>query len=49
MTGTAPRTVDYFVLRACERFGLSPGVFEQMDYEEQLRLVAFDQVRREEA
>ncbi len=45
----APRTVDYFVLRTCERFGLRPNAFEQMDYDEQLRLLAFDQVRREEA
>lgn len=49
MTGSSPRTVEYFVLRACERFGFRPGEFERLDYDEQVRLLAFDQVRREEA
>lgn len=45
---SAPRTVDFFVLRVCERFGVWPEEFEQLEYDEQLRLLAFDQVRREE-
>jgi len=43
-----PRTLDYFVLRSCERFGMRPVEFERLSYDEQLRLLAYDQVRREE-
>jgi hypothetical protein len=48
MSYESPRTVDYFVLRACERFRISPAGFDGLGYDEQLRLLAFDQVRREE-
>jgi hypothetical protein len=40
--------VEYFVLRVCERFGMRPGEFEGLGYDEQVRLLAYDQVRREE-
>jgi hypothetical protein len=49
MTPTAPRTLEYFLLRAAERFGMPPSGFEALDYDEQVRLMAYDQVRREEA
>ena len=34
------------MLRACERFGMRPGEFEGLGYDEQVRLLAYDQVRR---
>jgi hypothetical protein len=45
----SPRTLDYFVLRACERLGLREGEFDRLPYTSQLRLLAYDQLRREEA
>ncbi len=45
---SAPRTVDFFALRVCERFGMRPAEFEVLTYDEQLRLLAYDQVRRED-
>jgi hypothetical protein len=48
VTGSAARTVEYFVLLVCERFRLRPDEFERLDYDEQVRLLAFDQLRREE-
>jgi hypothetical protein len=49
VTNSTPRTVEYFVLRACERFGMRPAEFEGLSYDEQVRLLAYDQVRREES
>ena len=46
--GTAPRSIDYFVLRACERFGMSEREFRGMSYAEQVRVVAYERVREEE-
>jgi hypothetical protein len=42
------RTIDYFVLRACERLGLFEAEFDRLPYASQLRLLAYDQVRRED-
>jgi hypothetical protein len=42
------RTLDYFVLRACERFGISEAAFVELGYAEQIRLLAYDQVRCED-
>jgi hypothetical protein len=36
------------MLRACERFAMRPVEFEALPYSEQVRLLAFDQVRRED-
>jgi hypothetical protein len=47
MTGSL-RTLDYFVLRACERFGLREEEFDRLPYASQSRLIAYDQIRREE-
>lgn len=42
------RTLDYFVLRACERLGLREAEFDGLSYAAQLRLLAYDQIRRED-
>lgn len=44
----ALRTFDYFVLRVCERLRLREEEFERLPYESQLRLLAYDQLRRED-
>lgn len=36
------------MLRACERLALRPTEFETLPYDEQVRLLAFDQLRRED-
>ncbi len=46
--GAAPRSIDYFVLRACERFGMSEREFRGMSYAEQVRVVAYERLREEE-
>jgi hypothetical protein len=46
--GTARRSIDYFVLRACERFGMSEREFRAMSYTEQVRVVAYERLREEE-
>lgn len=43
-----PRTLDYFLLRTCERLGLTEREFHAADYQDQLRWLAFDAVRRAE-
>jgi hypothetical protein len=42
------RTLDYFVLRTCERLGLRESEFDRLPYASQLRLLAYDQIRRED-
>lgn len=42
------RTMDYFILRTCERLGLSEASFAELTFDEQLRLLAYDQLRRED-
>jgi hypothetical protein len=37
--------VDYFVLRTCERLGMSEQEFLGLAYEGQVRLLAFNGVR----
>lgn len=44
----APRAIDYFVLRACERLGMSEREFRGMTYEEQVRALAYEGVREGE-
>lgn len=43
--GAAPRSIDYFVLRACERFGMSEREFRGKSYAEQVRMVAYERLR----
>lgn len=43
-----PRSLDYFVLRACERMHCRPSEFDRLDLDGQLRLLAYDAVRRAE-
>ena len=44
----APRAIDYFVLRACERLGMSEREFREMAYAEQVRVLAYEGVREGE-
>jgi|GEM_PF-5070952 len=46
----SPRSVDYQILRTCERLGLPESEFAALDYAEQVRLLAYGLLRdREEA
>jgi hypothetical protein len=42
------RTLDYFILHTCERLGLREAEFDGLPYVSQLRLLAYDQIRRED-
>lgn len=44
----APRAIDYFVLRACERLGMSERAFRGMTYAEQVRVLAYEGLREGE-
>lgn len=44
----APRTLDFFVLRTCERFHMREAEFDALPYADQVRLLAFEQLRRED-
>jgi len=44
----APRSIEYFVLRVCERIGISEHKFRRMMYAEQVRLVAYEALRQGE-
>lgn len=41
----SPRTLDYQVLRLCERLGMTEQEFHACDYAEQLRLLAYVRLR----
>lgn len=45
MGRAAPRTVEYFVLRTCERLGMAEREFLLLTYDEQLRLLAYGWLR----
>ena len=45
---SSPRSVDYFVLRTCERMHLTPLQFDRLPLDEQLQLLAFDRLRDRE-
>ena len=51
MTATeGPRTVEYLVLRVCERLGMSEEAFWSAEYGSQVRWLAYEVLReREEA
>lgn len=42
------RSLDYFVLRVCERLGLREREYAAMDYREQMRLLAYEVLRERE-
>ena len=42
----SPRSLEYFVLRCCERLGLREEEFYAADYTRQLRWLAYERVRR---
>ncbi|MEM1060981.1 MAG: hypothetical protein AAF532_02830 [Planctomycetota bacterium] len=46
---SGPRTWDYFVLRACERFGRCESWFRDLDYTSQVRLLAYETLRAAES
>lgn len=48
MNRLTPRSVEFYLLRSCERFGMRPDEFDALPYVDQVRLLAFDQLRREE-
>lgn len=43
-----PRSLDYWILRCCERLGLSERRFAAADYADQVRWLAFEMVRAAE-
>lgn len=43
-----PRTLDYWILRTCERLSLPQEEFDSYAYPEQLRLLAFTTLREME-
>lgn len=43
-----PRTLDYFILRTCERLHLTEREFVAASYRDQLRWLAYDTLRRAE-
>jgi len=46
--GPAVRTLEFHILRVCERLHLSEQEFLALNYAAQLRLLAYDQLRIEE-
>lgn len=42
------RSLDYFVLRVCERLRVREPEFAAMDYHEQVRLLAYEVLRERE-
>ena len=40
--------MEYFVLRVCERLGLTEREFLKAEYEQQMRWLAFESVRQRE-
>ncbi|MCA9044412.1 MAG: hypothetical protein KDA69_08835 [Planctomycetaceae bacterium] len=40
-----PRTLDYEVLRSCERLSISTHQFDSLPYDEQLRLLSYNRIR----
>ena len=42
------RTLDYCVLRTCERLGMAEREFVSLPYDEQLRLLAYGWLRIDE-
>jgi hypothetical protein len=45
---SSPRSIEYEVLRACERLRLSDAEFDALPYARQLRLLAYSRLRGEE-
>jgi hypothetical protein len=46
----SPRSIDYQILRTCERLRLPESEFSALNYAEQVRLLAYGMLRdREEA
>lgn len=45
----APRSLDYHILRTCERLRLRERDFQSLPYSDQLRLLAFNHLRSLEA
>lgn len=41
-------TTEYLIYCACERFGILPHVFRQIRRREQLKMLAFEQIRQVE-
>lgn len=42
------RTLEYHVLRTCERLGISEAAFRSQSYAEQMRLLAYGWLRTSE-
>ena len=44
----SPRSLEYFVLRCCERLGVREEEFYGAEYAQQVRWLAYERVRRQE-
>jgi len=42
------RTMEYLVMRACERFGVPPSHFRQLANAEQVRWLGYEELREAE-
>lgn len=40
-----PRSLDFWILRTCERLGITPDDFTQLEYSQQMSFLAFNRVR----
>ncbi len=43
-----PRSLDYFILRTCERMHISEQQFHRLDYSDQIRLLSYHRIRNAE-
>jgi hypothetical protein len=44
----SPRTLDYLILRVCERLHLKEDEFYELDYHVQIQRLAYEQIRQHE-
>ena len=43
-----PRTIEFWILRACERFTILPSDFKHFAYPQQITLLAYSSIRQNE-